>query len=129
MTHFRSRVPRNQQVEIEPRDSTMDDLLWNMKCLEELKPTRAQLSRIEMHKKNRQRCGVLVRGAAFEHAFSTLSCDHQQRPESFNISGWETRVTESFLTALKHYVDDLHRMPSVEEYRAMAIYAIENPTK
>jgi DNA-binding protein Fis len=50
-------------------------------------------------------------------------------PETYSIKGWERRVSEAFESALKYYVEDLHRMPSVEEYREMALHAIENPVR
>lgn len=52
------------------RESTMDNLLWDIQRLAEVKPTKANETQIQMHKANRRTHALLVRGAVFEHAFN-----------------------------------------------------------
>ena len=47
-------------------------------------------------------------------------------PESYNLAGWENRITENLNGMIKMYVEDTHHLPSAAEYAEMAQSAIEN---
>lgn len=59
------------------RESTMDDLLWDIQRLAEVKPIKVNETQIQMHKANRRTHALLVRGAVFEHAFNFFIQDYE----------------------------------------------------